>query len=152
MLHRHIDRVDAAHPVEAPNRLSTISRAILADRGAADHAGIAALRHDWDRCRSAQSHGVGNLLHRCRAQYRRGTAAIKSAPILAIGRGVGRIGQHAALPEPGAQPVDQPVNRIGAGDRLRIRCRDERLLRGFGARRRVGFSLGAQLFHDLQFV
>src|SRR5439155_17770174 len=42
-----------------------------------------------------------------RPQDSRRAAAIQPPPILAIGRGIGRIGQHAAWAEPAPQPVDQ---------------------------------------------
>jgi hypothetical protein len=56
----------------------------------------------------AEPHRIGDLGRVRRAQHRRRAAVVEPPPILAIGVGVGRVGQDAARPEALAQAVDQP--------------------------------------------
>ena len=96
--HGQIDRVDRPHPVQ-PRQAEHDLAAVLVRRGAADHRGVAALRHQRHPRRGAQPHHLGELGGVGGPHHRRRAALIQPPPILGVGRGVSGIGQQAARPD-----------------------------------------------------
>ena len=98
-----IDVADARHPGEAQHEFA----AVLGRRGAADHRGVATLRHDRRPRRGAQPDHARQFVGAGGADHRRRAAAIEAPPVLGIAGGIGGIGQQAVVADHRADGVEQ---------------------------------------------
>jgi hypothetical protein len=112
--HRVVQRVDLPHAVE-PGKAEQHAVAGRRRRRAADHAGVAALRHDRHAGGGAQSHDLGHGRGGSRLQRQPDPATIEAAPVGQPG------GQRVGIFDPAAgsggllQPVDEIRRRVCGG-------------------------------------
>jgi hypothetical protein len=96
----------AAHPRQ-PRQAEHDLPAVLRRRGTADHAGVAALRHDGHALLRAQPHHRGDLGGVGRAHHRRRAAVIQPAPVDAVGGDIGRLRQQPRAADHCLQAIEK---------------------------------------------
>ena len=133
-----VDLEDAVHAAERQHDLAAVSLR----RGAARHAGIAALGHDRDPLGRAELHDLGHFLGRRRPHDRQRRAEIVLAPVGEVGMLVLLVGDQALVADDGRAAWSGEIRHkpLRRPDRSEAEWRDL-----FGAEKKRGpsASLGA---------